>query len=325
MSFEAMAWAWSQRSLTSSQRLTLLALADRINRDTGQCVPSIATVMKDANLSERTVQNSLRDLIGAGLIERIVRYGKTGGQVASAYRLNLHIAASAPPMPPKPERHQDDDPEFDDVSYGGDPHEGTEEYSSWDGACFDAPPSQARITNAPAINAAGRPPQQMHPNQLLLNQEENPLYSPTAKTRFAERRESDKPEGVANQRGLPLGKGTGEARTGSPAESPVSIRPQTTPENGLGSPPDAFEAFWRSYPRKVGKEAARKAFSKIRVGKGLLATMLAAIEAQKRSPDWRKEGGQFIPHPATWLNQGRWQDEIAPPPADRTPWVQGGF
>ena len=69
---------------------------------------------------------------------------------------------------------------------------------------------------------------------------------------------------------------------------------------------DAFDTFWKAYPRKVGKEAARKAFAKVKVP---VETLVTAVEAQKASPQWTKDGGQFIPNPATWLNQGRWEDE----------------
>lgn len=69
----------------------------------------------------------------------------------------------------------------------------------------------------------------------------------------------------------------------------------------------SFDAFWAAYPRKVGKEAARKAFTKAKVD---LGTMLSAIEVQKQSAQWQKEGGRFVPSPATWLNQGRWSDEL---------------
>ena len=30
--------------------------------------------------------------------------------------------------------------------------------------------------------------------------------------------------------------------------------------------------------------------------------------------DWQKEGGRFVPQPATYLNQRRWEDESVPPP-----------
>lgn len=71
----------------------------------------------------------------------------------------------------------------------------------------------------------------------------------------------------------------------------------------------AFLAFWQVYPRKTGKDAAWKAW---RNRKGDLpdADELAAIiERQCHSDQWQRDGGQYIPHPATWLNQGRWKDE----------------
>lgn len=71
-----------------------------------------------------------------------------------------------------------------------------------------------------------------------------------------------------------------------------------------------FDRFWKSYPRKVAKENARKAFAKLKPNDELLNAMLSAIEKQKKSEQWTKDGGQFIPHPATWLNQHRWEDEM---------------
>ena len=70
---------------------------------------------------------------------------------------------------------------------------------------------------------------------------------------------------------------------------------------------DGFEEFWSSYPKKVGKESAKKAFQKV---KEPLETLLSAIEQQKCSSQWSKDGGQYIPNPATWLNQHRWEDEL---------------
>lgn len=67
-----------------------------------------------------------------------------------------------------------------------------------------------------------------------------------------------------------------------------------------------FETFWKSYPRKVGKDAALKAWNK---KKPNLDEVLKALEWQTQSAQWLKDGGQFIPHPATYLNQGRWKDE----------------
>ena len=70
-----------------------------------------------------------------------------------------------------------------------------------------------------------------------------------------------------------------------------------------------FARFWSVYPRHVAKPNARKAFDKINPDDGLLETMIQAIEQQKRSDQWTRDNGQYIPHPATWLNQRRWEDE----------------
>lgn len=70
-----------------------------------------------------------------------------------------------------------------------------------------------------------------------------------------------------------------------------------------------FGEFWQAYPKKVGKDAARRAFDKRKPNKPLLNDMLRAVWRQRRSEQWTRESGRFIPNPATWLNQGRWQDE----------------
>lgn len=71
-----------------------------------------------------------------------------------------------------------------------------------------------------------------------------------------------------------------------------------------------FVQFWSAYPKKKDKKSAEKAFKKIAPDEALLQTMLNAIEEQKKSAEWQKDNGQFIPHPATWLNGHRWEDEI---------------
>jgi len=76
-----------------------------------------------------------------------------------------------------------------------------------------------------------------------------------------------------------------------------------------------FDQFWKAYPRKVGKDAAKKAFMKRKPSEELTRQMLASIAEQKKGEAWRKDGGQYIPNPQTWLNQGRWQDEGVTAPA----------
>ena len=70
-----------------------------------------------------------------------------------------------------------------------------------------------------------------------------------------------------------------------------------------------FEVFWKAYPRRKSKGQAEKAFVKLRPDEKLFENILSAIEKAKKSEDWQKEEGKYIPHPATWLNAKGWEDE----------------
>ena len=71
-----------------------------------------------------------------------------------------------------------------------------------------------------------------------------------------------------------------------------------------------FETFWKEYPRKTGKGAAKRAFEKALLKGATLESLVSAVRRQKCGSQWTRDGGQFIPHPATWLNQERWEDEV---------------
>jgi uncharacterized protein YdaU (DUF1376 family) len=99
----------------------------------------------------------------------------------------------------------------------------------------------------------------------------------------------------------------------NPPQTPDPIHQENpqTPKGAVHGFPPGFDRFWEVYPKKVGKDAAGKAFAKRKFNADSLRAVLQAIEAQKASPSWRKDGGQYIPNPATWLNEGRWQDEVS--------------
>lgn len=97
-----------------------------------------------------------------------------------------------------------------------------------------------------------------------------------------------------------------------PKSNPIRIQNPNPNPNSRGRAESDFEAFWNAYPRKVGKQKAFEAFKKVTVP---LETLLGAVEAQKKSAQWTKNDGQFIPHPATWLNGKRWEDQL---PADKS-------
>ena len=107
-----------------------------------------------------------------------------------------------------------------------------------------------------------------------------------------------------------------EHRTG-PADSlnPLTDSLSLIPEENHCSPSasesahDGFATFWGLYPKKVAKPQAMKAWKKVKPTGQVFANLMAALEKQRASADWLKDGGQFIPHPATWLNGRRWEDE----------------
>lgn len=70
-----------------------------------------------------------------------------------------------------------------------------------------------------------------------------------------------------------------------------------------------FDDFWREYPKKVAKAEAQKSFAKLKPDEPMLQAMLEAVRWQRDTEGWRKNNGQFVPNPTTWLNQRRWEDE----------------
>lgn len=73
---------------------------------------------------------------------------------------------------------------------------------------------------------------------------------------------------------------------------------------------DRFGEFWSAYPRKVAKPEALKAWIRIKPDDETFDAIMAGLAAAKTSRDWAKDDGQFIPHPSTWLNQRRWEDQL---------------
>lgn len=118
------------------------------------------------------------------------------------------------------------------------------------------------------------------------------------------------PETEKPKDGLPE---TGKATLGEPGALQRTDYKEPIPKaraslaEGLA---EKFNQFWATYPKKVGKDAAQKAFAKRKPDDKLLRDILQAVELQKTTEQWQKDGGQYIPNPATWLNQGRWMDEM---------------
>ncbi len=76
---------------------------------------------------------------------------------------------------------------------------------------------------------------------------------------------------------------------------------------------EKFELFWKEYPVKKAKKVAEKIWQRMGVDDALFEKIMSALAKHKVCIQWTKNRGQYIPHPPTWLNQERWNDEVELP------------
>lgn len=139
----------------------------------------------------------------------------------------------------------------------------------------------------------GLPPQKTTPKENSKRQKDKTLCAPQA-----DRGESDDDGARADQQGraVTAPEGTRAGRNGR-ALTVLTAEQQKR-----------FECFYAAYPRKRSRIAAEKAFAKLNPDDALLAELLAGIERAKTTEQWRDP--TKIPHPASWLNAGAWEDDI---------------
>lgn len=139
----------------------------------------------------------------------------------------------------------------------------------------------------------------------------------------------DKSEGYVASKEI----GTTSEKIGTaPADSLIPDSLNLIPDSlTLSQAPDApsqeslFDQFWKLYPRKTAKAKACREWLKIKPDQALFAKIMEALAAHAASRDWLKDGGQFIPHPSTWLHQKRWEDELLPSNVHPLPSRHNGF
>ena len=90
-------------------------------------------------------------------------------------------------------------------------------------------------------------------------------------------------------------------------EEPEPKRKQPKPKSD-----NRFNEFWLAYPRKDAKKDAQKVWDKLNPDEILFKDIMGGLERAKKSRDWIKDAGQYIPYAATWLNGERWKDENTP-------------
>jgi hypothetical protein len=72
----------------------------------------------------------------------------------------------------------------------------------------------------------------------------------------------------------------------------------------------SFAHFWAVYPKRRDKARAKKAWTKLNPSPELVNNIVTHVVASAASPDWRKDDGQYVPLPSTYLNGRRWEDEL---------------
>lgn len=94
------------------------------------------------------------------------------------------------------------------------------------------------------------------------------------------------------------------------APQETSLEPSLT--NSPAAPAaDLFDAFWLVYPRHKARPAARRKWDSLTTGRNAVDPAVIIAGAERYAADCRARGvaQEYIAHPLTWLNQGRWEDE----------------
>lgn len=73
---------------------------------------------------------------------------------------------------------------------------------------------------------------------------------------------------------------------------------------------ESFSDFWDKYPKKVKKKEARELWMRLKPDHELVTVILRALDRQKCSSQWKKNDGQYVPNPTTWIRGQMWEDEL---------------
>lgn len=93
---------------------------------------------------------------------------------------------------------------------------------------------------------------------------------------------------------------------------PLKEKDTSSPEEKLVE--EWFDRFYALYPKHEGRKPALAKFKAImeseKEPEKLLTTILSKLQKQIGAKKWTKDNYQYIPLPATYLNQRRWEDEV---------------
>lgn len=113
-----------------------------------------------------------------------------------------------------------------------------------------------------------------------------------------------------NARSTPVQRNVNSSSSSSDEDESVLGKQKNRRCTSGGGDDQLFERFWQAYPRRTAKGHARKAWraalKKVDAESLILKTSQFAKQQAGKEP-------QFIPHPASWLNAERWEDETLRP------------
>lgn len=302
-------------------KAVLISLADNAN-DQGNCWPSIATIAERTCFSERAVQGAIKWLEQASVLSadrsngRHTRYWLTPSKFTGTSAREVHYIYRITHVPTGQfyvgSRTCACAPEMD-VYFGSGAHSAwlMSEKESCSREILGTYPTRGeanvaetelltRVIDAPLClnkrvtnpeNAGGNPrtsctPQEMHPADTA-QQPPQEMHQPPQMPR-------QPPQQVPSNR----------------QEPSLTVKESNRHNADAIDATDRFDEFWAAYPRKEGRKDAAKAWVKLKPTADLLATILAALALQSKTPKWLEKGGQFIPYGSTYLNGERWNDQV---------------
>jgi len=102
---------------------------------------------------------------------------------------------------------------------------------------------------------------------------------------------------------------TGKEQAGDTDKNKENKKNDQKEKSMSNSYPSDFILFWSAYPRKKSKGDAFKAWKSLNPTKALTDQMIAAVGRQQSWHDWKKDNGEYVPYPATWIRGAKWEDE----------------
>ena len=129
---------------------------------------------------------------------------------------------------------------------------------------------------------------------------------------IAERRQKRREAGVAGANARWQKDGKSHGKPDGKSNGKKMAETETETETYISTSNDAlFEDFWNAYPRKIAKKEAMKKFAKAVKDGADPSTIIAGAKTYATSVVGKEQ--KYVAHPTTWLNQGRWEDEMEAP------------